>query len=40
MGTLKDELTSKVVLTTDERLPVDEALGIHVDSPVGREDAH
>jgi carbonic anhydrase len=64
MGTLKDELTSKVdaydrwatrrrfgpgghndrslwvLACMDERLPVDEALGIHVDSPAGRGDAH
>ncbi|MGE3284467.1 MAG: beta-class carbonic anhydrase [Pseudonocardia sp.] len=29
-----------VLACMDERLPVDEALGIHVDSPVGHGDAH
>jgi len=29
-----------VLACMDERLPVDEALGIHVDSPVGGGDAH
>lgn len=29
-----------VLACMDERLPVDEALGIHVDSPAGRGDAH
>jgi carbonic anhydrase len=29
-----------VLACMDERLPVDEALGLHVDSPVGHGDAH
>ncbi len=29
-----------VLACMDERLPVDEALGIHVDTPVGGGDAH
>lgn len=64
MGTLKDELTAKVVeyehwakrrrfgrfgytdrrlwvlACMDERLPINEALGIRVDSPIGHGDAH
>ncbi len=64
MGTLKDELTAKVVdyehwakrrrfgrfgytdrrlwvlACMDERLPINEALGIQVDSPIGHGDAH
>ncbi|RPH77054.1 MAG: carbonic anhydrase, partial [Nitrospiraceae bacterium] len=29
-----------VLACMDERLPVDEALGIHVDTPAGGGDAH